>query len=144
MNRSMIGGKETKTTGDRIVDGWIYTGDIGNIDARGFLYLTGRDSDIIIRAGINVHPAEIESALAGHPGVREVAVVGYPTEREGEEIAAFIVADATVTEPALRALARARLSSDRLPRRFQFVSEFPRNANGKVLRESLRRMLEQQ
>ncbi len=143
MNRIIIGGKETKTTGDRIIDGWLYTGDIGHIDAGGFLYLTGRDSDIIIRAGINVHPAEIESALAEHPGVREVAVVGYPTEREGEEIAAFIVADSTVTEPALRAVARARLSSDRLPRRFEFVNEFPRNANGKVLRDELRKMLGQ-
>jgi len=89
-----------------------------------------------------VHPAEVELAFAEYPGVREVAVVGYPAEREGEEIAAFVVADSTVTEAELRALARARLSSDRLPRKFEFVSELPRNANGKILRETLRKMLD--
>lgn len=142
MARCLMGDTNAKITGDRIIDGWVYTGDTGYVDADGFLFLTGRDSDIIIRAGVNVHPAEVELAFAEHPGIREVAVVGYPAEREGEEIAAFVVADSTVTEAELRAVARARLSSDRLPRKFEFVSELPRNANGKVLRETLRKMLE--
>ncbi len=142
MARRLIGATDKKITGDRIIDGWVYTGDTGYIDADGFLYLAGRDSDIIIRAGVNVHPAEVEAAFAEHPGIREVAVVGYPVEREGEEIAAFVVADSNVTEAELRAVARARLSSDRLPRKFEFIREIPRNANGKVLRESLRKMLE--
>ena len=141
MARRLTGNTDTKTAGDRIVEGWVYTGDTGYIDAEGFLFLAGRDSDIIIRAGVNVHP-EVELAFAEHPGVREVAVVGYPTEREGEEIAAFVVADSTVTESELRALARARLSADRVPRKFEFVSDLPRNENGKILRDVLRKMLD--
>ena len=142
MARRLTGNTDTKTAGDRIVEGWVYTGDTGYIDAEGFLFLAGRDSDIIIRAGVNVHPAEVELAFAEHPGVREVAVVGYPTEREGEEIAAFVVADSTVTESELRALARARLSADRVPRKFEFVSDLPRNENGKILRDVLRKILD--
>lgn len=123
---------------DRIKNGWAYPGDIGVVDEQGFLTLLGRASDVIIRGGVNVHPSEIEAALANCPGVREVAVAGVLSERQGEEIAAFVVAEPGLTEAAITQFARASLSPDRLPRIFQFVTEIPRNAGGKVLRTALR------
>jgi acyl-CoA synthetase (AMP-forming)/AMP-acid ligase II len=123
---------------DRIKNGWAYPGDIGVVDEQGFLTLLGRASDVIIRGGVNVHPSEIEAALANCPGVREVAVAGVLSARQGEEIAAFVVAEPGLTEAALTQFARASLSPDRLPRIFQFVTEIPRNAGGKVLRTALR------
>ena len=83
-------GDNPRTDSDRLKDGWAYTGDIGLFDQDGFVRLLARSSDLIIRAGANVHPAEVEAVLAGHRGVKEVAVVGFAKSREGEEIAAFV------------------------------------------------------
>ncbi len=134
----------TRMTGDRIRDGWAYPGDIGVLEGEGFLRLVGRASDIIIRGGVNVHPLEIETALAEHPGIKEVAVVSIPQAREGEEIAAFVVAAGDLTETALVAHCRARLAPDKRPRKFVFLSKLPRNANGKIVRAELRRKLEEE
>lgn len=127
-----------RETGDRIRDGWAYTGDLAWISADGFLTVVGRTSDLIIRGGANVHPAEVEGAIARLPGVREVAVVGFPDPALGEEIAAFVAGDARVTEAALTAHCRLDLPPDKRPRRFVLVDALPRNANGKVLRRDLR------
>jgi acyl-CoA synthetase (AMP-forming)/AMP-acid ligase II len=123
---------------DRIQYGWAYPGDIGVVDEHGFLTLLGRASDVIIRGGVNVHPSEVEAALAKCPGVREVAVAGVASARQGEEIAAFIVADPGVMEDAVARFALSALSPDRRPRVIQLVREIPRNAAGKVLRTALR------
>jgi acyl-CoA synthetase (AMP-forming)/AMP-acid ligase II len=131
----------SRATGDQIKDGWAYPGDIGAIDADGFLQLFGRSSDVIIRGGSNVHPSEIEIVLAEHPGVREAAVVGFSQSREGEEIAAFVVPAGDLTESDLIAFCRARLVPDKRPRRFILVPSLPRNANGKVARSELRERL---
>jgi acyl-CoA synthetase (AMP-forming)/AMP-acid ligase II len=128
----------SRATGDQIKDGWAYPGDIGAIDADGFLQLFGRSSDVIIRGGSNVHPSEIEIVLAEHQGVREAAVVGFSQSREGEEIAAFVVPAGDLTESDLIAFCRARLVPDKRPRRFILVPSLPRNANGKVARSELR------
>jgi len=135
-------GEAARASGDRLKDGWAYTGDIGSLDRDGFLTLLGRTSDLIIRSGVNVHPEEVEAALAEHPGVRDVAVVGISAPREGEEIAAFVVAAEGVTESVLVAHSRTRLTHDKRPRKFVFVSELPRNPNGKVLRKQLRQSLQ--
>lgn len=127
-----------RDTGDRIRDGWAYTGDLVRISADGFLTVVGRTSDLIIRGGANVHPAEVEGAISRLPGVREVAVVGFPDPALGEEIAAFVAGDARVTEAALTAHCRVDLPPDKRPRRFVLVDALPRNANGKVLRRDLR------
>lgn len=127
--------------GDRLKDGWAYPGDIGALDAEGFLHLHGRASDLIIRGGTNVHPAEIERVLSGHASIKDSAVVGYPSPREGEEIAAFVVTTGGVTESDLSAYCRARLTPDKRPRRFILVSSLPRNANGKIARGDLRERL---
>ena len=72
-------------------DGWYYPGDLGRFDTDGFLYLTGRSKDMIIRGGVNIYPAEIEQTLATHPAVAEAAVVAWPSQERGEEVAAFVV-----------------------------------------------------
>lgn len=128
--------------GDRIKGGWVYPGDFGAVDEAGFLCVIGRTSDVIIRGGTNVHPSEVEVVLAEHEGVKDVAVVGFAAPREGEEIAAFVVASGNLTEAALIAHCRARLSPDKRPRRFVLMTELPRNANGKIVRAQLRQHLE--
>jgi acyl-CoA synthetase (AMP-forming)/AMP-acid ligase II len=132
----------SRESGDRLKDGWAYPGDVGALDDQGFLTLVGRTSDLIIRGGINVHPSEIESVLAEYPGIRDVAAVGFPSAREGEEIAVFVVPAGEFSESDLMSYCRARLSPDKRPRRFLSVRELPRNANGKVLRGELRRLLQ--
>ena len=132
----------SRESGDKLKDGWAYPGDVGALDEQGFLTLVGRTSDLIIRGGINVHPAEIESVLAEHPAVRDVAVAGFASSREGEEIAAFVVPAGEFSEADLVSYARARLSPDKRPRRFVPVRELPRNANGKILRGELRKLLQ--
>lgn len=127
-----------RTTGDRIKDGWVYPGDIGMINADGYLRILGRSTDVIIRGGSNVHPVEIETVLATCPGVRAVAVTGYVTEREGEEIAAVVVADRTVTEASLIAFARSQLPPDKRPRKFLFVKAVPQTNIGKPDRKAIR------
>ena len=137
-------GNTTRTDSDRLKDGWAYTGDIGLLDEDGFVRLLARSSDLIIRAGANVHPAEVEAVLAGHQGVKEVAVVGFAKSREGEEIAAFVVSAGEVSEADLVAHCRAHLTPDKRPRRFVFVTDLPRNTVGKILRTELRERLQRE
>jgi long-chain acyl-CoA synthetase len=139
---SGIYGESAAGSGDSFKRGWAYPGDIGAFDEDGFLHLLGRGSDLIIRAGANVHPAEVELVIAECDGVEDVAVVGFPKLPEGEEIAAFVVAS-NLTEAALDAHCRTRLAPDKRPRKFVFVADLPRNANGKILRVELRKQLEQ-
>jgi long-chain acyl-CoA synthetase len=137
-----IHGETTRASGDKLKAGWAYPGDIGTIDDNGFLRLLGRTSDLIIRGGVNVHPSEVEIVIGEHEGVREVAVVGFAKLPEGEEIAAIVVPSGNLTEAALIAHCRTRLSPDKRPRKFVFVTKLPRNTNGKVSRAELRQKLE--
>jgi len=118
-------------------DGWYYPGDLGRFDADGFLYLTGRAKDMIIRAGINVYPAEIEQALATHGAVAEVAVVAWPSQERGEEIAAFVVCRGDVTATELIAHCRASLAPYKIPKDVFFLDTLPKTALGKVLKVQL-------
>ncbi|MFC9502125.1 class I adenylate-forming enzyme family protein [Streptomyces sp. NPDC057002] len=122
-------------------EGWLHSGDLGRVAEDGYLYLLGRQSDMIIRGGENVHPLEVETALAAHPGVADAAVTGVPDERLGQTVVAFVVPadpDAPPEPAALRSHARDRLSGFKVPVRWWFVDALPRNANGKVLRRDLR------
>ncbi|WP_406440835.1 acyl--CoA ligase [Streptomyces sp. NBC_01613] len=122
-------------------EGWLHSGDLGRLAADGYLYLYGRGTDMIIRGGENVHPLEVETLLAAHPGVADVAVTGVPDERLGQTVVAFVVPsdpDAPPRPEALRRYARARLSGFKIPVRWWFVDDLPRNANGKVVRRGLR------
>lgn len=119
-------------------DGWLTTGDLGNIDAFGRLTVTGRADDMLISGGRNVHPREVESCLAACPGVRDVAVTGLPDPVWGDLIVALVVGDA---EPArLRAWSEARLPGPARPRRIVCLPGLPRNAAGKLERAALRHL----
>ncbi|MDJ1138097.1 FadD3 family acyl-CoA ligase [Streptomyces iconiensis] len=123
-------------------DGWLRTGDIGSVDADGFLSVTDRLKDMYIVGGFNAYPAEIELALCGHDGVREAAVVGVPDARLGEVGAAYVVLHEGVEprgfEDALVSWARERLANYKLPRTVTVLPHLPRNAAGKVLKNTLR------
>lgn len=121
-------------------DGWLSTGDLGRVDAEGFLYLRGRRGDKIIRGGENVYPLEVERVLELHPGVREAAVIGVENRRWGQTIKAVVVPADPEVPPSPAALAehaRARLASFKVPSEWQFTDELPRNAAGKLLRRQL-------
>jgi acyl-CoA synthetase (AMP-forming)/AMP-acid ligase II len=118
-------------------DGWYYPGDLGHFDANGFLYLTGRAKDMIIRGGINIYPAEIEETLLAHPAVTDAAVVAWPASERGEEVAAFVVRRSEVSEFELLEHCRQTLASYKLPKGIFFVDELPRSGMGKVLKPKL-------
>ncbi|MGH9093882.1 MAG: class I adenylate-forming enzyme family protein, partial [Acidimicrobiales bacterium] len=120
-------------------DGWLHTGDLAYLDEEGYLYIVGRQKDVIIRGGNNIHAADIESVLLEHPGVQEAAVAGIPHPVLGEDVAAWIVPvpGAEIGPDALRAFAGERLADYKVPRRIAFVDELPRNATGKVLKRDL-------
>ena len=118
-------------------DGWYYPGDLGRFDADGFLYLAGRAKDMIIRGGVNIYPAEIEETLAAHPAVAEAAVVGWPARERGEEVAAFVVCRAAVSEDDLLAHCRGSLAPYKIPKGIFFLDELPKSGLGKVLKPAL-------
>ncbi|MFA5890362.1 MAG: AMP-binding protein [Actinomycetota bacterium] len=115
-------------------------GDIGTLDADGYLYLTDRSQDVIITGGANVYPAEVESVLHAHPGVADVAVIGIPDEEWGESVHAIIEASpGTEAGPAeLIEFCRARLAHFKCPRTVDLVDRLPRDPNGKVRKRELR------
>ncbi len=118
-------------------DGWYYPGDLGRFDENGFLFLVGRAKDMIIRAGVNIYPVEIEQTLGTHPAVAEAAVVGWPSRERGEEVAAFVVLKGDAGEDDLRDHCRASLAPYKIPKGVFFVEELPKNALGKVLKPQL-------
>ncbi|MCO5999428.1 AMP-binding protein [Actinoallomurus rhizosphaericola] len=117
---------------------WECLGDLGYIDADGYLYLTDRDTDMILVGGSNVYPAEIEGVLEEHPAVRSAAVIGLPDEDLGSVPHAIVQADADVDEAALLAHLRERLAAYKLPRTFEFVTVPLRDDAGKIRRAALR------
>jgi len=123
--------------------GWLHTGDLGSLDAEGYLTLTDRSKDLVISGGSNVYPREIEEVLLRHPGVVEAAVVGRPHPDWGEEVVACIVAraDGPPSEPELDALCLASLARFKRPRTYRFVAALPKNNYGKVLKTELRAIL---
>ena len=116
-------------------DGWLHTGDLGVVDARGYLTITGRKKDIVIVGGFNVYPAEVENIIQTHPAVAEVAIVGMMDERLGEVSKAYVVRKAdgpTIDEAGLIAWCREQMANYKVPRAVTFVEALPRNATGKV------------
>jgi len=119
-------------------DGWFRSGDIGELDADGYLSIVGRAKELIISGGFNVYPREVEDVLLAHPAVGEVAVVGEPSDEWGELVVAVVVpAGEPPSEEALLAHAARDLAPYKRPRRVRFVDALPRNALGKVLRHEL-------
>lgn len=121
-------------------DGYFRIGDYGRLDEDGYLYITGRAKDMVVRGGVNIFPAEIEDVLAGHPDVAAAAVIGVPDEEFGEQLAAFceLRPGATVDTERLRGYAAERLAKHKVPRSVAFVAALPRNGIGKVVKNRLR------
>jgi o-succinylbenzoate---CoA ligase len=126
-------------TAEAFQDGWFCTGDLGYLDADGYLYVLDRRSDLIISGGENVYPAEIESVLLAHPAVAEAGVCGQPDPQWGQVAIAFIKTHPTQTVDTAILLehARQRLARYKVPRTIYFVEELPRNSSGKLLRREL-------
>lgn len=125
-------------------DGWFPTRDAGYLDAEGYLFLSGRADDVIVRGGENISPGEIEDVLIAHPGISDVAAVGFPSAEWGEAVAVAIACKADAPDDdAIRALVRDRLRSSRVPERIVRVEALPYNEMGKLLRREVRRMFEQ-
>ena len=128
----------TKDTID--ADGWLHTGDIGVMDARGYLRITDRLKDMYIAGGFNCYPAEIERAIAAHPAVAQVAVIGVPDERLGEVGKAFLVLrpGAKLESAEFIAWCREQMANYKVPRTVEVVASLPTNPSGKVLKYQLR------
>ncbi|MDB5396378.1 MAG: fatty acid--CoA ligase [Rhodospirillales bacterium] len=132
---------DPKATAEAIdADGWFRTGDIGIIDADGYIRITDRAKDMFIVGGFNCYPAETEGLLLEHPAIAQVAVVGVPDERMGEVAKAFVILrpGATLTEAELIAWARKAMANYKVPRYVEFVDRLPTTASGKVQRFQLR------
>jgi malonyl-CoA/methylmalonyl-CoA synthetase len=128
-----------KTAAEFCSDGFFITGDLGAIDDRGYLTISGRGKDLVITGGFNVYPKEIEAELDALPGIDESAVIGIPHPDLGEEVVAVIVAQETAPEEAeIIAELQRRLARFKVPKRIVSVSELPRNAMGKVQKNLLR------
>jgi long-chain acyl-CoA synthetase len=127
-------------TAEALRGGWFHTGDVGRLDEDGYLFITDRVKDMIVRGGFNVYPREVEEVLMTHPAVSLAAVVGVPDERSGEEIKAFVVrADgAELSEDELVGWAKGEMANYKYPRLVTFVDELPMNATGKILKRELR------
>ena len=134
--------RNPEATSETLRDGWLRTGDVGALDADGFLTLKDRSKDLVISGGSNVYPREVEEVLVGHDGVLECAVVGRPHPDWGEEVVAFVVAKpgVAVRETDLDRLCLERIARFKRPRLYRFVDALPKNNYGKILKTQLREM----
>ncbi|WP_101068205.1 class I adenylate-forming enzyme family protein [Roseovarius salinarum] len=125
-------------------DGWLMTGDVGRIDADGYVTLHDRSKDVIISGGTNVYPREVEEALLSHPSVAEVSVVGRPDAEWGEVVVAFVVpaSGSKLDEAALDAHCLDRIARFKRPKAYVALGALPKNNYGKVLKTELRKILE--
>jgi acyl-CoA synthetase (AMP-forming)/AMP-acid ligase II len=132
--------KAPDKTAETIVDGWLHTGDIGHIDAEGYLHITDRKKDMIISGGFNVYPSEVEQVIWSHPAVQDCAVIGVPDEKWGEAVKAVVELNAgqSATAEELISLCKEKLGSVKAPKSVDFVASLPRSPVGKVLKKDLR------
>ena len=123
--------------------GWLHTGDVGFLDEDGYLYITDRLKDMVIKGGYNLYPSEIEGYLHEHPAIAEVSVIGIPDEKYGETIMAFVVLlpDQKLTEKEVIAFAKTKMTPFKAPSRVNFVEALPKSLVGKVLKNELRKMV---
>jgi O-succinylbenzoate-CoA ligase len=127
-------------TAQTLRDGWLHTGDVGTMDADGFVTIRDRMKDMLISGGENIYPAEVENMLLGHPAVADAAVIGLPSPKWGEVPLAVLVPKkgAALDEAELLAWCKGKLASFKLPKAVVVVSEIPRNPSGKILKRVLR------
>jgi acyl-CoA synthetase (AMP-forming)/AMP-acid ligase II len=130
----------------RFDGGWVRTGDLGFLDADGYLHIAGRKKDIIVRGGYNLSPAETEAVLCKHPAIAEAACVGYPDDRLGERMCAFVVLAPGAATPTLEDVAAFLLADGlariKVPERLELIDAMPLNPTGKILKRVLRARFE--
>ncbi|HWF41315.1 MAG TPA: AMP-binding protein, partial [Acidothermaceae bacterium] len=132
--------KKPDATAEAITDdGWFRTGDIGRVDADGYIFVEDRLKDMIITGGENVYSIEVERVLAEHPAVAEVAVIGVPDAKWGEAVKAIVSLEGEASEADLIAWARERLAAYKCPKTVDVMDELPRNPTGKILKKDLRK-----
>lgn len=132
----------SEATAKTVINGWLMTGDMGFMDADGFVTMQDRSKDMIISGGSNIYPREVEEVLLTHPEVTEASVVGHPDPDWGEIVVAFIVG--TAPEDALNTLCNDNIARFKRPKAYHFVDELPKNNYGKVLKTALRDRLKQE
>jgi long-chain acyl-CoA synthetase len=131
--------KRPDETAKVLQDGWLFTGDVAQMDSEGYFKIVDRKKDMILVSGFNVYPNEVEDCIANHPGVREVAVIGVPDEHSGEAVKAFIVKkDDALTPESVIAHCRESLAGYKVPRSVEFRDELPKSPIGKIIRRELR------
>ena len=132
-----------KANSEAFVDGWFRTGDQGVIDADGYLTLTGRLKEIIVRGGEKISPREVDEALMDHPAVLQAVAFAIPHDMLGEDVAAAVVLreGAAASEPELRAFVTERLAAYKTPRKILILAEIPKGATGKLQRIGLAQKL---
>jgi long-chain acyl-CoA synthetase len=130
-----------EATAKTLRGGWLHTGDVGSLDAQGFLTIKDRSKDMIISGGSNIYPREIEEVLLRHPAVAECSVVGRPHPEWGEEVVAFVVVSKSIQQEELEQLCLDNIARFKRPREYRFVEALPKNNYGKVLKTELRKQL---
>ena len=120
---------------------WYYPGEIARLDEAGYIFLEGRTSEVIIRNGAKIYPAEVEAAFAEHPSVIEAAVLGRPGDDHEEEVIAFVVCRGPTPAGELLAHCRVRLTPHKVPRQILFLAELPKNSAGKIDKIALAKSL---
>jgi fatty-acyl-CoA synthase len=123
-------------------DSWLHTGDQANMDEAGYIRITGRIKDLIIRGGENISPKEIEDLLLQHPKIADAYIYGIPHEKYGEQVAAAVrlKPDQAATSEEIQSFCEERLAKFKVPREIKFVDSFPMTASGKIQKFRLREM----
>ncbi len=134
---------DAEKTAEAMEDGWMHTGDLGTLDEEGWLRITGRVKDMIIRGGENVYPREIEEFLYRHPKILEAQVFGVPDAKFGEAVAAWIQLreGEQASAEEIREFCRGEIAHYKIPRYVRFVSAFPMTVTGKIQKFQMRRAL---
>jgi len=133
--------KNPEATAKALRGGWLHTGDLGSLDAEGFLTIKDRSKDMIISGGANIYPREIEEVLLKHPAVAECSVIGRPHPEWGEEVVAFVVKRGELAPHDLDSLCLENIARFKRPREYRFVDSLPKNNYGKVLKTELRKLV---
>jgi len=133
--------RNSAATENTLRGGWLHTGDVGSMDAEGFVTIRDRSKDMIISGGSNIYPREIEEVLLRHPAVAECSVVGKPHPEWGEAVVAFVVRRSSVESSELDELCLSSIARFKRPREYRFVESLPKNNYGKVLKTELRKRL---
>ena len=135
--------KRPEETQETLRNGWMHTGDIGYVDENGYLFITDRIKDLVIKGGYNIYPSEIEGYLEEHPSIAEVAVIGIPDEKYGEDLMAFVVRmpGEKLVESEVIDYATSKITPFKAPSRVKFVDTLPKSLVGKILKKELRKMV---